>query len=98
MLVDLGFITRAQADHARTEAQSAGVGVVDLLVANKVIRQADVIQAKAAHFGVEVVHLAEMNIGNDVINAVTKDIARKYRVIPVFKHGNSITIAISDPS
>ena len=33
----------------------AGVGVVDLMVANKIIRPADVTQAKAAHFGAEVV-------------------------------------------
>ena len=54
ILVDLGFVTPDQVAEIRAEAQSAGVGVVDLMVANKVVRAADVTQAKAAHFGAEV--------------------------------------------
>ena len=51
MLVDLGFVTASQLAKARAEAQTAAVGVVDLMLANKLIRPADVTQAKAAHFG-----------------------------------------------
>ena len=98
MLVDLGFATSQQVEAAKVEAQSAGVGVVDLLLANKSIRPADVTQAKAAHFGAEVVHLGGMQLTEDVIATVSRDIARKYRVIPVYKHDNSVTIALADPS
>ena len=82
ILVDLGFVTPDQVASIRQEAQSAGVGVVDLLVANKVVRPADVTQAKAAHFGAEVVNLADLKIEDDVIAAVPRHIARKYRVAP----------------
>ena len=98
MLVDLGFATSQQVEAAKGEAQSAGVGVVDLLLANKSIRPADVTQAKAAHFGAEVVHLGGLQLTEDVIATVSRDIARKYRVIPVYKHDNSVTIALADPS
>ena len=83
---------------AREEAQAAGVGVVDLLVANKAIRPGDVTQAKAAQFGAEVVHLADLKIEDDVISIVPRDIARKYRVIPVFKTEGKVAVAIADPS
>jgi type IV pilus assembly protein PilB len=69
-----------------------------LLVANKAIRPADVTQAKAAHFGAEVVNLGEMRIADDVIAVVPRNIARKYRVVPVFLHDNTVTVAIADPS
>jgi len=98
MLVDLGFVTSPQVEAARAEAKAAGVGVVDLLVANKTIRPADVTQAKAAQFGAEVVHLGGMQLPEDVIATVSRDIARKYRVIPVYKHENGVTIALADPS
>jgi len=98
LLVDLGFVTGDQVDAARQEAGASGVGVVDLLLANKVIRPADVTQAKAAHFGAEVVNLGEMRIADDVIAAVPRHVARKYRVVPVFLHDNSVTVAIADPS
>ena len=98
ILVDLGFVSSEKVDELRREATEAGVGVVDLMLANKVVRPADVTQAKAAHFGAEVVNLSEVMIEDDVIAVIPRHIARKYRVIPVFKHDNSITIAIADPS
>ena len=77
-LVDLGFTNAEQVARARTE--SGGVGVVDYLVANKVIRPADVTQAKAAQFGAEVVNLGAMKIEDDIIAIIPRHIAKKYRV------------------
>ena len=98
ILVDLAFVSPEKVAELRPEAQAAGVGVVDLMVANKVIRPADVTQAKAAHFGAEVVNLSEIKIPDDVIATVPRHIARKYRVVPVFKHDGSLTVALADPS
>src|SRR5664280_1466829 len=98
MLVDLGFVTSQQVSALRVEAQTSGMGVVDLMLANKIIRPADVTQAKASHFGAEVVNLSEIKIADDVIAAIPRHIARKYRVVPVFRHDNSITVALADPS
>lgn len=98
LLVDLGFVTNEQVAATRNEAMASGVGVVDLMLANKLVRPADVTQAKAAHFGAEVVQLSELKIEDDVIAAVPRHIAKKYRVVPVYKHDNTLTVAIADPS
>jgi type IV pilus assembly protein PilB len=98
ILVDLGFVSAEKVAEARREAQASGVGVVDLMVANKVVRAEDVTQAKAAHFGAEVVNLSELRIADDVIATIPRHIARKYRVVPVYKHDNSVTVALADPS
>ena len=98
LLVDLGFTSAEVVAKAREEANAAGVGAVDLLVANKVIRPGDVTQAKAAQFGAEVVHLGAIKIEDEVISIVPRDIARKYRVIPVFKNEGKVAVAIADPS
>src|SRR5438132_872510 len=68
------------------------------MLANKLVRPADVTQAKAAHFGAEVVNLTEVKISDDVIATIPRHIARKYRVVPVFKHDGSLTVALADPS
>src|SRR5437016_4041098 len=68
------------------------------MLANKLVRPADVTQAKAAHFGAEVVNLSETKIADDVIATIPRHIAKKYRVIPVFKHDNTLTVALADPS
>jgi type IV pilus assembly protein PilB len=97
-LIDLGFVTKPQVDALQIEADAAGVGVVDLLVDQKVIRSQDVTTAKASHFGCELVTLGEMRLEDEVISAVPRHIAKRYKVIPVFKHPHSITVAMSDPS
>ncbi|MDB6022013.1 MAG: pilB 1 [Pedosphaera sp.] len=98
ILTDLGFVTPDQVAKAREEAAAANVGVVDLMVANKLLRPADVAQAKAAHFGAEVVNLGELKLSDDVIALMRRDIAKKYRAVPISQTGSTITVAISDPS
>jgi general secretion pathway protein E/type IV pilus assembly protein PilB len=98
MLVDLGLVNAEQAAKTRAEAHASNVGVVDLLLANKIIRPADVTQAKAAQFGAEVIQLGGIKIPDEVISIIPRNIAKKYRVIPVFKTDNKVAIAIADPS
>jgi type IV pilus assembly protein PilB len=98
LLVDLGFTNAEQVAKARTEAQAAGIGVVDQLVASQAIRPGDVTQAMAAQFGAEVVHLANTKIEDDVIAIIPRHVAKKYRVLPLFKTDGKIAVAIADPS
>ncbi len=74
------------------------MGVVDLLLANKLVRPADVTQAKAAQFGAEVIQLGGLRIPDDVISIIPRHIAKKYRVVPVFKSDGKVAVAIADPS
>ena len=97
-LIDLGYVTPDQVEVLRPEAEGAGSGVIDLMVEKKMISAATVTQAKASHFGVEMINLGEMRLDDEVISSVPRHVAKKYRVIPVFKHGNHLAIALSDPS
>jgi general secretion pathway protein E/type IV pilus assembly protein PilB len=98
LLVDLGFTNAGQVAQARSEAQAAGIGVVDQLVASQAIKPGDVTQAKAAQFGAEVVHLASMKIEDDVLSLIPRHVAKKYRVVPLFKTDGKVAVAIADPS
>jgi len=97
-LVDMGLVTDDQLGPIRQEADSTGEGLVDTLVAKKIISAGQVAQAKAAQFGVEFVNLGEMRLTDDVISAVPRHIAKKYNVVPVYRHDNTVTVALSDPS
>ena len=97
-LVDMGLVTDEQLGPIRQEADSTGEGLVDTLVARKIISAGQVAQAKASQFGVEFVNLGEMRLTDDVISAVPRHIAKKYNVVPVYRHENTVTVALSDPS
>ena len=94
----MGLVTDEQLGPLRQEADSTGEGLVDTLVAKKIISPGQVAQAKAAQFGVEFVNLGEMRLTDEVISAVPRHIAKKYNVVPVYRHDNTVTVALSDPS
>ncbi len=94
----MGFLTRDQVDAVQPKADETGEGVVDTLVAEKVITRTQVAQAKAAHFNAEFVNLAEMRTADDVLATVPRNVAKKYNAIPVYATEDSISVALADPS
>lgn len=97
-LVDMGQVSAKQLAEAREESSSSGENVADVLIAKKVIRPVDLAQAKAAHFGYEFINLRDLRLTDDVIAAVPRHMAKRYRAVPVAKHDHSVTIALADPS
>jgi len=97
-LIELGYVTHDQVEAIRPEAEVAGSGIVDMLLDRKIITSVTVTQAKAAHFGVEMISLSELRLDDDLISSVRRDVAKRYRVIPVYRHGNHLSVALSDPS
>ena len=97
-LLELGYVTPEQLAPLQVEAEASGQGVVDLLLERKVITPTIVTACKAAQFGAEVVSLAGLRLDDEVIASIPRHIAKKYRVIPVYAHANSIVLALSDPS
>jgi general secretion pathway protein E/type IV pilus assembly protein PilB len=94
----MGYVTHGQVKSLRAEAESNGAGVVDLMLERKTITPAVLAQAKAAHFGFEVVSLSDLRLDDELISSVSRTVAKRYRVIPVHRHGNHLAVALADPS
>ena len=97
-LIELGYLTPEQVEQVRADAESTGEGILQLLVNRNVLPPKAVTQAKANHFGVEMVDLAGIKLEDEVIALVPRHIAKRYRVVPLYKHGNSLAVVVSDPS
>jgi general secretion pathway protein E/type IV pilus assembly protein PilB len=97
-LIEMGYVTHDQVDALRLEADSSGHGVVDTLLEKRLISPAILTAAKAAHFSVEMINLGEMKLEDEVISAVPRHIAKRYRAVPVYRHGNAVAVALSDPA
>ena len=94
----MGYVSDDQLAPIREEAATTGEGLVDLMVARKLIRPADVAQVKAAQFGAEFVSLSDLRIPDEAIAAVPRHIAKRYRAVPVSLLDNTLRIAVADPS
>ena len=97
-LADMGLVTNSQLEEIRAEAEAAGSGVVDLMLAKKIVSSADVTQARAVQFGAEVVDLNGMRFEKATLDAIPRHVAKRYRVIPISVTETSIVVAIPDPS
>jgi type IV pilus assembly protein PilB len=97
-LIDLGYVTHDQVTPVRADAEASGEGIVDLLVTRKVIPPTAVTQAKATYFNAEVVQLSDLRLPDEVVQAIPRHVAKRYRVVPVYRHDGAIGVALSDPS
>ncbi len=71
--------------------------VVDALIASKILSFEDVLSVLSSRFGMEMISLVNLHIPPEAIVSVPVDVARKYKIMPVSKHGNVLTVAIGDP-
>jgi general secretion pathway protein E/type IV pilus assembly protein PilB len=98
LLTDMAFVTPEQMADARGKADESGDGVVDTLVAAKALNRGQVAQAKAAHFGAEFVQIGGMRLGDDVLAAMPRHVAKKFNAVPIYSTEEGVTVALGDPS
>lgn len=92
-----GMIDEAIAKKAAFLADERGTGVIDELEESGMVTRDEITQTLAGHYGMEYVTLRDMDIAPEVIEAVPADVARRYRIMPVWLRDNELTIAISNP-
>jgi len=99
ILRDLGLVTQEDIEQATPLIGSdpKTKGIVDALIKKGIITELQVTQALANQFGMDVIALSEHKVADDVIQSVPAHVARRYQIVPVFKHENTITVALSNP-
>ena len=97
ILRDVGLISHEDLRQAKEIATANRTGVVRSLIQMGRVTQMDVSKALASQFGMDTINLTEYRVPEDVIALVPRAVARRYRIIPVYKHDNTLTVAIGDP-
>ncbi len=100
LLVEHGLITREQIEQG-WQTVASGDGPTDIIEALKslgFIQEAEMLAMLAQQFGMELIDLNNYTIPPEVIEALSPEVVKQYNVVPVMKHDDSITIALSDPS
>jgi type IV pilus assembly protein PilB len=97
ILTDVGLISRADLVRAKEQAKVDGKGVVQVLLEAGRLTEMDITKALASQFGLDTVDLNKYEVPQDVLALVSRDLARQWKIIPIFKHGNQLTVAIANP-
>ncbi len=97
ILQSVGLISPDQATQARALADERQLGIVDVLDQAGLVTKADSLKTLAGQFGMEMISLSNMDITQSVIDLVPAEVARRYKIIPVYKNENTLTVAMGDP-
>lgn len=97
ILESVGLITREQVAEARAAAEREDKSVSDILAVKNIVSKKDILKTLASQFGMEFISLTGFDIPQDVLDAVPGEVARRYRVVPVFKTDSTLTVALGDP-
>ena len=98
VLLEEGLVTREKAEELRASlSPGMGVSVVDELVARSIVDPKDVLRTVAGRFGMDMVSIADHAVPPEAVAAVPLDVARRYKIVPVYKQDGALTVAIGDP-
>jgi type IV pilus assembly protein PilB len=97
-LVDDGLLTEAQAAESHAAALKAKTAFVTHLVAEKVLPGAAIGLSASREFGVPLFDLDTMDLDGAPIKLVKEKLIRQHHALPLFKRGNRLYVAVSDPT
>ncbi len=96
-VVEAGLLDEKKAQDAVLQAKRNQTPLVTWLVQNKLVKSRVLMELAADQFGVAFFDLSAVNTEVFPKEIVTEKLARQHRVLPLFKRGNKLFIAISDP-
>ena len=100
LLQEYGMATAEQIRAARDAAlvDSDEKDAIDFLIEQGVLSDEELLAMLAQQYGMEMMSLDGFTIPPEVVSSVSVEVARYYNVVPVARHNEILTIAMSDPS
>lgn len=97
-LVQDGVLEEDIAVQAQNESKDKKTAFVSYLVDNKIADAKKIAQSASEEFGVPLVDIDVINIEPDVAKLVQEGLIRQHKTMPLFKRGNRLFVAVSDPT
>lgn len=98
-LVEEKLITSEQLETAlATQRKHPNKKLGELLESSGVASTDDVHHALAMQLGLPFVRLRNFDVDTDVLNFVSEDLARQYNVMPLYRQGGHIIVAVGNPT
>ncbi|PTU73970.1 type IV-A pilus assembly ATPase PilB [Pseudomonas mangrovi] len=97
-LVLANLLDEKTAQQATIQAQRNHLSLVTYLVQNKLIKSRPLAELAADQFGIAYFDLTALDKESQPKEAVSEKLIRQHRVLPLWKRGNKLFIAASDPT
>ena len=98
LLVADGLLAQEQLTKALAEQKGSTEKLGSILIRLGFINEEQLIGFLSRQYGVPSITLSQLEIDQEVLKLVPAAIAKKYEVLPVRKMGNSLALAMADPT
>jgi len=98
ILLDKEVLSKEKIETAKKEADKRGVTVYESLRDMGLVSEKKMAGLVAEELNLPLVELSDYIMDNDVIKSIPEKAAREYQVIPIFKIGDSLTVAMANPT
>src|SRR5581483_55129 len=98
LLVAEGLLTGEQLARALTEQKNTSEKLGSILVRLNLVNEEQLIGFLSRQYGIPSITLSQLDIDPEVLQLVPAAIAKKYEILPVKRAGNSLTLAMADPT
>lgn len=96
-LIKKGIVSKQQFESAREESKNKGLPINKVLISKGIVKEKDIASVISERLGIPFMDLSDYLIDADVIKLVPESIAQRYKLIPLFKIGQTLTVAMADP-
>lgn len=97
LLIEAGLITREQLERALEEQKVTGLRLGEVLTRSGILSEEQLIEVMEFQLGIPHVNLDRFPVDPAAVELVPESLARRYRVLPLRRQGNRITLAMVDP-
>jgi len=96
-LLEKNLLTEKDLDKAITTYKKQGGSLVETLIKLGYIKETELISALSEYLSVPPVRVLNLNISQESLSLISEKTAKHYKVLPLGKIGNTLTLAMSDP-
>lgn len=99
ILLETGVLKITDLKKAWDIQRERGSNIEDVLLELELVTQTDIMRANAIKMGISFVDLTNYEIKDDSVpTLITRNIANRYKVIPIEKENGVLTVAMQDPT
>jgi len=98
LLLRENVVSLVQLDDARKEIERHGGKLGNTLARLGYVSEEQLLSFLSKQYGVPAVNLDNVQIPEDVISMIPRDVAVRHGIIPIEQQGSSLVVAVSDPS
>src|SRR5713101_5882869 len=98
LLIAEGLIDQEQLRRALSEQKATSEKLGSILVRLNLLTEEQLVGFLSKQYGIPSITLSQLDVDPDVLKLVPGDMASKYEVLPVKRTGNTLTLAMADPT